>query len=188
MKKLIWFLIAVFVFGGGIELFLWMRYKKYSDHSCLTKLRIVNVLDEALFKDAHIKSVPGVESINVPFEKVKEVAQSWQRDIPVVFYCSNYMCMASGDSVKTLAEMGFKTVKAYEGGMAEWYQLGHTDSLYQTEGDARLDYLKYEAKAPEDKKDYVVSAQELQKMIKQASLLSEANNGACSCRSCGCVA
>src|SRR3989339_2165901 len=115
MKRLFWIVLLLVVLGGGVYAFFF--WNKRSACVVPVQLRLVNVLDEALFKDAHIKGGAGVESINVPFEKVKEVAQSWSRDIPVVFYCSNYMCMASGDSVKTLAEMGFKTVKAYEGGM-----------------------------------------------------------------------
>lgn len=172
MKRLLWLLIALFILGGGIYTFFF--WKKQSGSSVPVRLRIVNVLDESLFVDAHIKGAPGAESINVPFEKVKEVAQTWSRDVPVVFYCSNYMCTASGDAAKMLKEMGFVSVKAYEGGMAEWYQLGRKDSSYETLGAAQSDYLRYEVKAPLDKKDYVISAQELQKMIKQASLLTNA--------------
>ena len=63
-------------------------------------------------------------SINVPFEEVETFAKDLDRDAEMVVYCANYMCTASGAAAQKLKEMGFENVWAYEGGTAEWYQMG----------------------------------------------------------------
>jgi rhodanese-related sulfurtransferase len=125
-------------------------------------LRVINVLDTALYNDAHIKG-----SIQVSMSDVENVAASWNRSVPVVVYCSNYFCTASGDVAKQLQTMGFEEVYAYEGGTAEWYQQG-----LPIEGPANESYLKIEIPAPEEESTLNISAERLQKMMKNANLLS----------------
>ena len=130
-------------------------------------LKVVNVLDPEQYDDAHIKG-----SINLSFEQLEEQAKKWDKNTPVVIYCSNYMCTGSMQGAKALAAMGFKNVYAYEGGTAEWYQLGKNDSSYMLEGPAQQSYLNIiiEKPAAHEPGVQVISAEELKKMIKDANL------------------
>lgn len=144
------------------------------------RLRIVNVLDEKLFADAHIKGAPGVESVCVPFISdtlLREQSKTWDKTIPVVTYCSNYWCTASDSAAKLLHELGFKEVYVYKGGIAEWYQLSKRFANdFAIDGPAQESYLTMETKAlpvpHEVGQPQIVTAEELQKMIKNASMLS----------------
>lgn len=83
-------------------------------------LFVVNVLDAEHFDDCRIK-----DSVNVTVDELDDFASTLDKEkSEVVFYCSNYMCTASGFSAKKLQDMGFLNVWAYEAGMAEWYQKG----------------------------------------------------------------
>ncbi|MFI5333215.1 MAG: rhodanese-like domain-containing protein [Candidatus Babeliales bacterium] len=95
-------------------------------------LVVINVLDKEVYDDCHIKG-----SVNVPFTKLSEYAQGLDPETAeVVVYCSNYMCSTSGHACKQLMKMGFKHVWAYEGGTAEWYQMG-----LPVEGPCKNSYL-----------------------------------------------
>ena len=95
-------------------------------------LVVVNVLDEELYNDCHIKG-----SMNIPFEKVDELADTIDKDAQVVIYCSNYQCTSSEYAAKLLRTKGFSNVCVYEAGMAEWYQKG-----LPVEGERKKAYLK----------------------------------------------
>lgn len=133
-------------------------------------LKVVNVLDDNLYKDAHITG-----SIQVDFDKVKDAAEGWNKNDTVVFYCSNYLCQASFESARQLKEMGFNHVMAFEGGMEEWYRLNQEgDASYKYEGPAAQDYLKMKITKPEHTEEStvkIISAVELKDMMKQAGLL-----------------
>ena len=58
-------------------------------------LVLVNVLDEELFNDCHIQG-----SVNIPIEKVDELADTIDKDAQVVVYCSNYQCTSSEYAAK----------------------------------------------------------------------------------------
>ena len=136
------------------------------------KLRIVSLLEKKYFDDAHIKAAPGVEIVNIEGDELATKSKDWDSKVPVVTYCSNYMCLASHEAAKKLKELGFKDVGVYTGGIAEWYQLAQQDPSYAFEGPAQEAYLKVvlakPKSAPEDLK--IVTAQELQKSIKEATL------------------
>ena len=136
------------------------------------KLRIVNVLDKKYFDDAYIKGTNSVESINVPFTELEATVKNWDKTVPVVTYCANYQCTASGAAAKKLRELGFTDVWAYEGGTAEWYQLGKTDKEYAIEGPAKEGYLEMPSKKSTEAEEGVqeITAAELQKKIKAATL------------------
>lgn len=82
-------------------------------------LVIVNVLDDEYYQDCRIKG-----SINAPFERIDEIAQTVNKDAEIVLYCSNYQCTSSEYVAKKLREQGFEKVSVYEAGIAEWYQQG----------------------------------------------------------------
>lgn len=97
-------------------------------------LFVVNVLDADYYNDCHIKSP---HSINLDLEDLDAFAQTLDPEkAEVIFYCSNYMCTASGFAAKMLMQKGFKNVWAYEAGMADWYQKG-----LPVEGPCKKDYL-----------------------------------------------
>lgn len=123
---------------------------------------LVNVLDKEHFENCRIQG-----SINVPFEEVDKFVDQLTKEyqdktaIEVIVYCSNYMCSASGEAAKMLAKRGFTNVKAYEAGMAEWYQQG-----LPTEGPCKLEgfaYLKKKMTAPaqQEHEFAVITTQEL---------------------------
>ena len=122
-------------------------------------LVVINVLDKKLYDDCRIKG-----SIHVPFEELEQFAQKrLSKDAEIVLYCSNYFCSSSGFGCKKLQELGFKNVRAYEGGTAEWYQLG-----LPVEGKCTEAYLtKQIEKAPFQDEDLAtITAQELIEKIK----------------------
>lgn len=85
-------------------------------------LFLVNVLDADHYNDCHIKAP---NSININIEDLDAFAATLDpKKAEVVFYCSNYMCLASGFAAKYFKDKGFVHVWAYEAGMADWYQKG----------------------------------------------------------------
>jgi rhodanese-related sulfurtransferase len=131
-------------------------------------LKVVNVLDAALYNDAHIKG-----SINIPMAKVKETVKSWDKKQPVVIYCANYTCSASGQIAKELTNLGFTDAFAYEGGTAEWYQLQKNDSSYALEGPAQQGYLQLKVPQPQEHLEGVktITAQKLKEKMIEAHLI-----------------
>lgn len=124
-------------------------------------LYVINVLDKDLYDDCHLKG-----SINVPYEQLEKFVQDLDKDSSeIVVYCSNYMCSTSGVAAKQLAQMGFKHVWAYEGGTAEWHQMG-----LPVEGPCKNSYLSNKLPAPEhsDSSVSVITAQELAQKLKVA--------------------
>lgn len=135
-KILSLFVIAGLVVVSGCG---WGEKKKDAQASSVapsSKIRVINVLEKNYFDDAHIAG-----SEHVPLADLKKVSQSWDKEVPVVVYCSNYRCSASSGGARVLKEAGFKEVYAYEGGMALWYQLAQKDPSYKFEGPAREEYL-----------------------------------------------
>jgi len=118
---------------------------------------VINVLDKEYFDDCHIKG-----SIHIPFVQVKEeVPKIADKDATLIFYCSNYMCSASGEAAKQMRKLGYKNSYAYEGGVAEWYQRGDCPCM----GPCKMGYLKGKVPAPEKKEEYVISLDDLKKKL-----------------------
>ncbi len=170
MKKIVSLIVLAVVVSTGYWLFVRKdgAHKAPVAESTQQKIMVVNVLDKVDYDDARIKG-----SVHVPFEDVEKHAATWNKEVPVVVYCSNYMCMASGAAAEQLTALGFKDVYAYEGGMAEWYQLSKNAPEYAVEGPAQAEYLSIVVPKPAhaNKKFKNIDAQELQKMMKDANLL-----------------
>jgi rhodanese-related sulfurtransferase len=110
-----------------------------STSACFQKkkegLFLVNVLDAEYYNDCHIKAP---NSIQVSLENLDAFAATLDpQKSEVVFYCSNYMCTASGFAAKSFVDKGFEHVWAYEAGIADWYQKG-----LPVEGPCEKPYLK----------------------------------------------
>lgn len=99
-------------------------------------LYVINVLDKESYDDCSIAG-----SVSVPFADVESFAQNIDRSTEMVVYCANYLCTASGAAAQKLKEMGFEKVWAYEGGTAEWYQLGKTNGNFPVNGTCAASYL-----------------------------------------------
>lgn len=126
-------------------------------------LYVINVLDKESYDDCNIAG-----SISVPFKDVESFAKNVDRNAEMVLYCANYMCTASGVAAQKLKEMGFEKVSAYEGGTAEWYQLGKANSEYPIKGSCTASYLTAANEKPEAEASdvAVISAEQLRdKMI-----------------------
>lgn len=149
MKRLIFFSLLILLLPA-----CWEGQKQEKKSG----LVVVNVLDEELYNDCHIQG-----SVNIPFEKVDELADTIDKGAQVVIYCSNYQCTSSEYVAKQLRNKGFSNVCVYEAGMAEWYQKG-----LPVVGDRKKAYLKKTcSRLTEDDKSEipVISTQELaQKM------------------------
>jgi len=117
-----------------------------------SNLFVINLLDKPLYDDCHIAG-----SVQVSYTDLESYAKNLSRETPIVVYCSNYQCTASGQGYKILKKMGFEHVWAYEGGMAEWYQL-----KYPVAGSCSMKYLAKSVPMPdEDHTIEKITAQEL---------------------------
>lgn len=120
-------------------------------------LLIINVLNKESYQDCHIKN-----SISVPLEQLESYAQKLDKNQEIILYCARYECPLSRKAWHVLNKLGFKNIRAFEGGMAEWKAKG-----YPAEGACKADYLK-EPNKPQDFDPSVkkISAQELLAKIK----------------------
>lgn len=131
------------------------------------KLILIDVNDDRIYADAHIHG-----ATHMAYEKIdtldKEVG-TWDKNSPVVVYCTNYLCLASKDVAKKLKSLGFNDVRVYSGGIAEWHQLAQKDPKYITEGPQKESYLKKEIAAvkPEDASIVVITAPDLLALLEK---------------------
>jgi len=86
--------------------------------------KLVMTLNEWAFKARHI---PG--SINI--SRIEDATRLLDPEEEIVVYCSDPACIASQAAYQYLVKRGFKNVRRYSGGLAEWDAAG-----YPLEGDA----------------------------------------------------
>ena len=81
-----------------------------------------NVLTDEYF---HGELIPG--SRRVPLDTVgREVREKrLPTDAEVVVYCAGPKCPQSRMAAEKLEALGYRNVRAYEGGIEEWKELGH---------------------------------------------------------------
>ncbi len=100
---------------------------------------IINVLSPQDFSEKHI---PG--TINVPLNGNDHFAKDVEsvlgdKNRHVVVYCASVECPASTNAAAVLEKAGFTEVSAFEGGMAEWEELGG-DLEFEDEDDIADDF------------------------------------------------
>lgn len=95
-------------------------------------LWVLNVLGRRLHSDCHIPT-----SINVPLRVLHKELKRWDKNQPIVVYCALDECDASELAYEMLVEAGFSDVRAYEGGIREWYRRG-----LPVDGPCAFEYLK----------------------------------------------
>ena len=83
-----------------------------------TPFKLIMVLDENAFARKHI---PG--SINIPYGS--PALDSLNPDEELVVYCSGMPCPVSWLAAKRLASRGFRRVRYYAGGLADWEEAGY---------------------------------------------------------------
>ncbi len=136
-------------------------------------LYVINVLDKDTAQDCKIAG-----SLNVPFEEIESFAKDLNRKTELVVYCANYRCTASGSAAQKLKDMGFENVWAYEGGTAEWYQMGlAAEGQYPVEGACQESYLAAINEKPAHEEDAgipVIGIDELRQKMMAHGLLSVA--------------
>ena len=136
-------------------------------------LCVINVLDKNSYYDCRIAG-----SINVAFEEIENFAKQLDRNAEIVVYCANYMCSSSSAAVQKLMQMGFDRVWAYEGGTAEWYQMGlNNEGKYPIEGTCRASYLSASNEKPEHTEQSsvpVIDIDELHEKMMKHGMLSTA--------------
>jgi rhodanese-related sulfurtransferase len=133
----------------------WDTKKEALESAALKEgLIVADVNSKEMYDDCHIKgaqhvAIADIDAFAATLDKEKT---------DVVFYCSNYMCAASGAAAQKLMKLGFKSVAAYEGGIAEWHQKG-----LPTDGPAQGSYLSVAMEKPahEEKAYPVIEAPEL---------------------------
>ncbi|MDD5092425.1 MAG: rhodanese-like domain-containing protein, partial [Candidatus Wallbacteria bacterium] len=78
---------------------------------------IIDVLSPEEFAGQHIKG-----AINLPLVGISELIAGIVPDksTRIIVYCAGYMCTASTGAAKKLAELGYKNVLDYKGGIGEW--------------------------------------------------------------------
>jgi rhodanese-related sulfurtransferase len=133
------------------------------NHHVHASLLVINLLDRDYYDDAHIKG-----SVQVLFEHLTDYVHSVDKNTPIIVYCSNYQCGSSAAAWQLLKSLGFANIWAYEGGMAEWFQLG-----LPTKGPAQKPYLKRIIAKPaaEEEGIRLITAQELKEKMEEHKLL-----------------
>ena len=86
--------------------------------------KLVMTLNEWAFNAKHI---PGSISIS----RMEDAARLLDPEEEIVVYCSDPACIASQAAYQYLVKRGFKNVRRYSGGLAEWDAAG-----YPLEGEA----------------------------------------------------
>jgi len=122
-------------------------------------LRLIDVNTQEVYNDAHIRG-----AVHVDLESVEKESSQWNKKTPVVFYCSDYACMASHSAAEKLQTLGFEDVAVYPGGIQEWYSLSKESSeKYLLDGKAEMAFLRNEVRkvVPIKEGANVVSADQL---------------------------
>ncbi len=130
------------------------------------KLKIVDVNEEKIYKDAHIAG-----AVHIPYDRLETETAQWDKNTPIVTYCTTYECTESHRAAKKLKELGFTNVRVYEGGINDWHKHAQENkAAYPYEGSATEAYLTKSVSKPEGRESDVpsITAEELSKSIEEA--------------------
>jgi rhodanese-related sulfurtransferase len=86
-------------------------------------LHVWNVLNDDYFKG---EMIPG--SRRVPLAELKQrlAASTLPKNAPVVVYCAGTHCPSSREAAEAMTSLGYTNVTAFEGGLQDWKQHGHS--------------------------------------------------------------
>ena len=109
------FLIKYLIVMKRIDL---EELKKKLDNNEVT---LIDVLSEESYNESHIKG-----AVNIPLKRIASKAKErFDKDEPLVVYCSDKDCTASPSAAKKLTDIGFTNVYDFEGGKKEWQEAGY---------------------------------------------------------------
>jgi rhodanese-related sulfurtransferase len=80
--------------------------------------RLVNCLDDWMFRAKRIPS-------SIHFESLEDELRTLDRKEEIIVYCSNSGCTASVLVYQLLIDHGFRNVRHYAGGIADWEDAGY---------------------------------------------------------------
>lgn len=83
---------------------------------------LIDTLSKESFCSMHI---PG--SINIPTNQIQEYAENIlpYKSQQLIVYCKNAMCRKSTRAAELLAELAYKNVIQFHGGLKEWKEAGY---------------------------------------------------------------
>jgi len=126
----------------------------------MTKLLVINALAKKYYDDCHI-----LGSLSIPLDKLEAYARTLDKKTPIVVYCASYSCPVSEKAWRIFDALGFTSVWAYEGGLAEWSQKG-----YPCAGACQEEYLNRQ-ETWHERGVKTITAEALKEMMDDAKLL-----------------
>jgi rhodanese-related sulfurtransferase len=102
------------------------------------EFKLVMTLPALAYRAKHI---PG----SLHFESVEDAAAALDRGDEIVVYCADVHCVASIYAYQLLERKGFKRVRRYAGGIADWEEAG-----YPLEGHTR-DHEQPQVRTPRNR-------------------------------------
>jgi rhodanese-related sulfurtransferase len=90
-------------------------------HLADPRLVLLEALPEKYYRDGHL---PGARWF--PHDRARELAAvaAPRKDDPVVVYCASATCSNSHVAAKALLDLGYRDVRVYAGGKADWIDAG----------------------------------------------------------------
>ena len=85
------------------------------------KLVLLETLPEAQYASGHL---PGARWFSTDRARELASAAAANGDIPIVVYCASDRCQWSHQVAKVLADVGYRDVRVYLGGKADWRAAG----------------------------------------------------------------
>lgn len=84
---------------------------------------VVNVLTEQFYKEHNGERIPG--SLWIPLNEVEQTfPKKFSKEEEIITYCGGPKCPQSKQAAEKLINLGFKNVRAFEGGLEEWKNAG----------------------------------------------------------------
>jgi rhodanese-related sulfurtransferase len=80
--------------------------------------KLVMTLSEWAYRASHI---PGSLNIN----RIDEAENLLDKDDEIVVYCSDEACLSSRAAYRYLERVGYKNIRRYSGGLADWAAAGY---------------------------------------------------------------
>jgi rhodanese-related sulfurtransferase len=92
--------------------------RKIDEHATIMLIEALPAQD---YRKGHL---PG--AIDMPPDRVKEIAPESlpDKNAEIIVYCASSTCNASQKAADALVALGYKNVRKYEGGKADWMQAG----------------------------------------------------------------
>jgi rhodanese-related sulfurtransferase len=111
---------------------------------------VVNPLTPIEFDDEHIAG-----SVNIPIEYLKGKLPA-DKNQPIIFYCLGEKCVYSWRAAEDAADLGYKNVYAFRGGLPAWKAAGYPTASTEKLPDLATRYITTEQLAMKLQKEDIV--------------------------------